>query len=74
MAKSERRLGALKVRTVQMTYDPAAREGDGGDEITFADLQYVATNDNGGMPTRNAAMAAFASIALTIAGLFWLLS
>ncbi|WP_404861884.1 hypothetical protein [Georhizobium sp. MAB10] len=74
MANPERRSTALKVRTVQMTYDPAAREGDSRDEITFADLEYVATNDNGGISTKKAAVVAFASTALAIAGLYWLLS
>ncbi|WP_199864660.1 hypothetical protein [Rhizobium sp. EC-SD404] len=40
----------------------------------FADLEYVATNDNGGMSTKKAAVYAFASIAMSIAGLYWLLS
>lgn len=74
MANPERRFSALKVRTVKMTYDPAGRGGDSADEITFADLEYVATNDNGGMSTKKAAVVAFASIALAIAGLYWLLS
>jgi hypothetical protein len=33
-----------------------ARECNGGDETTFADLECVATNDNGGMSTQKAAM------------------
>jgi len=74
MAKPGRRSTALNVRTVQMTYDPAAREGDRSDEITFADLEYVVTNDNGGMSTKKAAVVAFALTALAIAGLYWLLS
>jgi hypothetical protein len=59
---------------MKMTYDPTAREGEEADDITFADLQYVATNDNGGMSNKKAAVAAFASITLSIAGLYWLLS
>jgi hypothetical protein len=74
MTRPERRLTALKVRSVQMTYDPVARKGDGANEITFADLEYVATNDNGGISMKKAALFAFALIAVTIAGLYWLLS
>ena len=73
MATPERRSTALKVRTVQMTYDPATRQGDGADEITFADLEYVANNDNGGISTKTGAVVAFASIAASIVGLYWLL-
>jgi hypothetical protein len=74
MTNPDRRFSALKVRTVKMTYDPAAREGDRGGEITFADLEYVATNDNSGISTMKAGVLSFASIALCIAGLYWLLS
>jgi hypothetical protein len=57
-----------------MTYDPAVREGEDADDITFADLEYVATNDNGGISTKTAAALAFAAIALTSVGLYWLLA
>jgi hypothetical protein len=40
MANRDRRLGARKVRTVKMTYNPAGRDGNGADEVAFADLEY----------------------------------
>lgn len=49
----------LKLRTVKMRYDPAFRAGDAADEITFADFEYVAANDNGGMTTRSVTLLTF---------------
>jgi hypothetical protein len=57
-----------------MRDDPAARDGENADDITFADLEYVATNDNGGMSRKTAMVLSVALIALTIASLYWLLS
>ena len=61
-----------KLKTVKMTYDPAARDGEDADDITFADLEYVATNDNGGMSRRNRTVIAIALLALTFTGFYWL--
>ena len=68
----DKRMRALKLHTVKMTYDPAACEGKDADDITFADLEYVATNDNGGMSPKKATLLAVALIALTVSGLYWL--
>jgi hypothetical protein len=61
-----------KLRSVKMKYDPAARQGDGADEITFADLEYVATNDNGAMSRRRAALLTIGLLAATFTVFYWL--
>ncbi|WP_164527895.1 hypothetical protein [Georhizobium profundi] len=57
-----------------MKYDPAARQGDGADEITFADLEYVGTNDNGGMSRGRASLIAIVLLVATFTGFHWLLA
>ncbi|AZN72236.1 hypothetical protein D5400_13975 [Georhizobium profundi] len=63
-----------KLKTVKMKYDPAARQGDGADEITFADLEYVGTNDNGGMSRGRASLIAIVLLVATFTGFHWLLA
>ncbi|VVT31879.1 hypothetical protein [Rhizobium sp. EC-SD404] len=69
----ESRIG-LNIRTVKMAYDPAGREGHGADEINFADLDYIAVNDNGRPSRRSAAHFAVTFFALAFSGFYWLLS
>lgn len=69
----ERRIG-LNIRAVKMTYNPAAREGHGADEITFADLEYIAANDNGRQSRRAATVFAGVFFALVFSGFYWLVA
>lgn len=61
-----------KLKSVKMTYDPAARDGEKADDITFADLEYIATNDNGGMARRIRKVIAIALLTLAFLGFYWL--
>lgn len=72
--KLDERRADVKFRAVKMVYNPEAREGDGAEEITFADLEYTAANDNDPQPRRAVALFAGTFFALAFSVFYWLMA
>ncbi|VVS98164.1 hypothetical protein RHIZ404_190018 [Rhizobium sp. EC-SD404] len=61
-------------RMVRMKYDPASRHGSGADEITFADLEFIPANDNGGMSRRRRISWGMCFVGVGYGSFLWLFS
>jgi len=57
-----------------MKYDPSSRDGDGAEEINFADLEFIPANDNGGMSRRRRISWGMCFVGVGYGSFFWLFS